>query len=266
VLSTATANHSFSRPLALDSIEARWEVPEELPRLEEGDVHVWRLDLNLLPGDASSQDRATAAEGENTLVYRQAEDRSRHAAARRELRTILAGYTSVDATDMRFERTALGKPMLSSKDNFEKIEFNVSYSGSNALVGVCRNAKVGIDIELVDQQFPFSTVLRRFSDRGLFAINHPMQDVGVRSFFELWTSNEAYAKATGLGLAGLAARHSDFSMERNSGGSDTDDWSVNSFDVGDDLIGAVATSFRPSTILFLNFSGQDNVRNIRDPR
>ena len=266
MLSTATANHRFSKPLALDSIEARWEVPEELPRLEECDLHVWRLDLKLLAEEACPQDRVTRAEGENTFLYRQAADRSRHADARMALRAILALYTSVDAMDIRFERTAFGKLMLSSKDNFEGIEFNVSYSGSTVLVGVCRNAKVGIDIERIDPQFPFSTVLRRFYNRGLFAINYPTDDLGGRSFFELWTRNEAYAKATGLGLAGLAAQHSDFSTARNPAESDPGDWSINSFDVGDDFIGAVATSFRPSTMLFLNFSDRDHVRNIRAVR
>lgn len=265
MLSTATVNHSFSKPLALDSIEARWEVPEELPRLEESGLHVWRLDLNLLAEEVCPQDRIAHAEEENAFLYRQAADRSRHTATRMALRTILALYTSLDAMDIRFERTSFGKLVLSSKDNFENIEFNVSYSGSTALVGVCRNAKVGIDIERIDPQFPFLTVLRRFSDRGLFAINYPTDDLGVRSFFELWTRNEAYAKATGLGLAGLAAQYSDFSTARNLGESDPDDWSINSFDV-DDSIGAVATSFRPSTMLFLNFSDRDHVRNIRAVR
>ena len=266
MLSTATVNHNFSKPLELDSIEARWEVPVEIPRLGECDLHVWRLDLNLLAEDACSRDRLAGPEEASSLVYRQAADRSRRAAARMALREILAAYMSVDAMDIRFERTAFGKPMLSSKDNFESIEFNVSYSGSTALVGVCRNARVGIDIERIDPHFPFSTVLRRFSNRGLFAINYPTDDLGVRSFFELWTRNEAYAKATGLGLAGVAAQHSNFSTARDPDESDPGDWSINSFDVGDDLIGAVATSFTPSTKLFLNFSDLDHVRNIRAVR
>lgn len=266
MLSTATVNHSFSKLLALDSIEARWEVPEELPRLEESGLHVWKLDLNLLAEEACSRDRVAGAEEERVFVYRDGADRSRHAAARMALREILAAYKSVEAMDIRFERTAFGKLMLNSKDNFENIEFNVSYSGSTALVGVCRNARVGIDIERIDPCFPFSTVLERFSNRGLFAIDWPTGDLGVRSFFELWTRNEAYAKATGLGLAGLAARHSDFSLARNLGESDPGDWSINSFDVGDDLIGAVATSFTPLKKRFLNFSYRDHVRNIRAVR
>lgn len=266
MLSTATVNHSFSKPPALDSIEARWEVPEELPRLEEFGLHVWRLDLNLLAEEAYSQDRVASAEEVDAFPYRKATDRSRNADARMALRTILSVYASVDAMDIRFERTAFGKLRLSSEDNFTNIEFNVSYSGSTALVGVCRNSKVGIDIERIDPQFPFSTVLRRFSNRGLFAINYPTGDLDVRSFFELWTRNEAYAKGTGLGLAGLAARHSDFSTAPNLGESDPDAWSINSFDVGDDFIGAVATTFTPSTMLFLNFSDRDHVRNIRAVR
>ena len=223
-------------------------------------MHIWRVDLDASVAQESSQDPP-----EETLNCRASLDRSRRAVGRAALTAILAAYADVDSNDIRFELGEFGKPFVGEKSGLDNIQFNLSHSDDAALIGLCIGGKLGIDVERVDPRFPFSTVVQQLSNKGLFAVGYPTQKLGVRSFFELWTRNEAYAKGTGLGLAGLAARQSN-SMELISRLVDRDAWSITSFDVGSDFIGAVATTFKPATVVFHNYLGLDHVRNLRAAR
>lgn len=91
-------------------------------------------------------------------------DRRRYLLSHLALRKILGG-------DVQFERDARGKPRLRGRD----LHFNLSHSGDLALVALCRDCEVGVDVEQA----------RR--DR-------------TAEFLRGWVRREAYLKALGTGL------------------------------------------------------------------
>src|SRR5262252_2460436 len=70
-------------------------------------------------------------------------DRDRFIVARGELRRVLAGYVGLDPGSLTFRYGARGKPSVEG----DSLEFNLSHSGSIALLGLTRQRRIGIDIE-----------------------------------------------------------------------------------------------------------------------
>jgi 4'-phosphopantetheinyl transferase len=243
----------------LRHIDADWKTPVCIPYLGKNCVHLWRVNLDSLgeePGLLSSHER------EKLSKYRNASDRSRKSAARVALRKILACYVNVPPADIRLEYDLNGKPVLLSSQNFADVRFNLSHSYGTALIGFCRGEQIGVDLERVDPDFPAAGILERFSRRGLFAFESPDPKTDVTSFYRLWTRNEAYVKGSGLGLAGLAALH--FDDRDNPRGSLSDavgHWSIISFEMGTDFVGALATTSPSMEVLFLNYA--DRKRSVR---
>ena len=101
-------------------------------RLEasEDEVHIWRVDLDAV-------------------------------ASRWALREILGRYLGLPGPELRFETNRHGKPRLANPE--VELEFNLSHSGSLALVAVARR-EVGIDVERIRTKRP-AGFYRRWADR-----------------------------------------------------------------------------------------------------
>lgn len=100
------------------------------PEAFEDEVHVWRVDLDTVaPWPA--------------------------------LREILGRYLGRPTSELRFERSRHGKPRLASAG--DELEFNLSHSGSLALVAVARR-EVGVDVERIRAKRPVD-FYRRWADR-----------------------------------------------------------------------------------------------------
>lgn len=123
-------------------------------------------------------------------------------------REILASYLGISASQVEWLVDPMGKPYLDLP-----ISFNLSHSGSWAVLAVSRQAglQLGVDIEKSSRRVEHHQLARRFFaapealtvDRSA----HP-----VETFFSIWTLKEAYVKALGSGL-----RHplSEFLVESN---------------------------------------------------
>ena len=121
----------------------------------------------------------------------------RWATARGLLREVLGAAASVAPAEVVIRYGEHGKPRI---DSNEGLEFNLSHSGSLALLvlGLC---PVGADIERHKRR-RWADVARRFYSPGeqerLFA--PPVHDQELR-FFRTWTCKEAFLKCTGEGLS-----------------------------------------------------------------
>ena len=116
-------------------------------RLEarEDEVHVWRVELDSVASGPA-------------------------------LREILARYLGLPADELRFETGRHGKPYLASPDG--ELAFNLSHSGSLALVAVARH-EVGVDVERIRAKRPVD-------------------------FYRRWADGEARVKCLGTGLTAPA--------------------------------------------------------------
>jgi 4'-phosphopantetheinyl transferase len=170
--------------------------------LAADEVHVWRAPLDLpAPALLRLQDTLTADERARAAAYRFRWDHDRFTAARGWLRWVLGRYAGTPAGHLRFQVGEGGKPALSGRAG-ESLRFNLSHSDGLALVAISPGREVGVDLELVRDEFPGMETARRFFSAGeVAALEALPQGSRARAFFDCWSRKEAYMKACGVGLA-----------------------------------------------------------------
>ena len=172
-------------------------------RIENGQVHVWYVDLSAAdtcvptPESVLSLDeRARAAR----VV--QGENRRRFVVSRAVLRCLLSQYAEVAPEQLRFDYGPHGKPELASTGLAQGLGFNMSHSGDVILYAVARGRSIGIDVEHERPRSNFMRIAERFFSVEECEALHAFPDRDRPSaFFRWWTRKEAYVKARGDGIA-----------------------------------------------------------------
>jgi 4'-phosphopantetheinyl transferase len=193
------------------------------------DVHVWRAGLDLGAGELSTLNGyLSTEERDRAHRYHRERDATRYIAARGWLRLLLGSYVGSDPRALVFVQDKNGKPRLEGQ-TVEGLRFNVSHAGSTAVYAVACGREVGVDVEQVCGDVPAAVVHRFFSETERDALAALPAHLRLRGFFDCWTRKEAYVKATGVGMRGLA--------QADAAGSG---WSLYSIDVGPDYAAALA--------------------------
>ncbi|MDM0105326.1 4'-phosphopantetheinyl transferase superfamily protein [Variovorax sp. J22R24] len=159
---------------------------------------LWQVDLDSTPAPQAVA-ALSEAEWERARRFVFKRDRNRFVAAHAALRETLSAQCGIPASMLDFALGPFGKPTLAEDIG---LRFNLSHSQSLALIAVCENAEVGVDIELL-RPMPDAWALadNHFSAaerRALAALPPEERD---RGFLCCWTRKEACLKATGLGLS-----------------------------------------------------------------
>jgi 4'-phosphopantetheinyl transferase len=125
--------------------------------------------------------------------------RERWVAARGALRYILATYAQSKPSSLVFQTGPYGKPYLSWP--VVDIPFNLSHTGSLALLAVSSEGRVGVDAEFVHSIVDLEEISRRFfAAPEADEITALAPDARLAAFFACWTRKEAFGKALGKGL------------------------------------------------------------------
>jgi 4'-phosphopantetheinyl transferase len=141
-----------------------------VPRLEPGEVHVWRVQPKADGGGAA-------------------------------LRAILAGYLGADPAEIQLTAGRGGKPRLERGSDGGWLRFNLSHTRGRALLAVARDREVGIDVERIAPGRAISTIADElFSARESALLRSLPLHARTAAFFRLWTRKEAVLKALGTGL------------------------------------------------------------------
>jgi 4'-phosphopantetheinyl transferase len=167
-------------------------------RLSPGEVHVWRVGLQI-EGLAlcACWDLLSPEEKRVASSYRFVKDMREFVVSRAVLRHILARYTGQPAADLRFELNPCGKPML---QGFESPYFSVSHCSDIALLAVAR-VRIGIDVEHVRPgNFWQSVIGQCLSPRERAYLEALPARSRMAAFYRVWTRKEAVLKAMGTGL------------------------------------------------------------------
>jgi 4'-phosphopantetheinyl transferase len=209
---------------------------------------VWRIDLALrtaLPPEQSAW--LSQEEHDRADRFLRAEDRARFVESHAALRLILAGYGDRRPQDLIFAQEPGGRPVLASHPR-AGLHFNLSHSGSLALVGISTATPIGVDVEAIRPVGDPLTIARaHFHRNEIAALTQVPQSRQGPTFFRLWTRKEAVVKALGTGLMG-ALDGFDVSAGDPSGPAiaweDMDPvgsgWSLSDVDLGPEAAGAVA--------------------------
>jgi 4'-phosphopantetheinyl transferase len=182
--------------------------PSEILGLAAGDVHVWRIALDP-PPDAVAALARTLSDDEHRRAARFYFERDRVAftVARGALRTLAGHYLGEPPARLAFGYRERGKPYLTAPDALRwRLRFNVSHSGQRALVCFARDRELGVDIELCRELSDLRSLARTaFSPAEYAALCRLPPDAQPAAFFACWSRKEAVIKATGEGVAQLAA-------------------------------------------------------------
>lgn len=195
------------------------------------EVHVWQTELDLGHHELGDLDAYLSTEERDRADrYRHERDRVRYIAARGWLRYLLGSYVGGNPRALVFVQDEHGKPRLGGVIG-EWLRFNVSHSEGTAVYAVSRGREVGVDVERVRGDVPVEVVRRFFSETEQDALAALPAGLQLRGFFECWTRKEAYLKALGVGLSGLARSDADAA-----------NWSLHSVDAGPGFAAALAVA------------------------
>lgn len=212
----------------------------------DNELHVWRIDLET---GGSLRHRASLSkdELERAGAYRSPADGRRYVAARSALRAVLSRYLDVRCEDVRFVYNAYGKPDLDRNFHRDPLHFNMSRSGKIAIIALGKQTSIGVDVEFIDQNFPFVCVADKYFSPSIVRRLRQLPSNSARlMFFDLWTGIEAYGKGTGAGLSASVCLN--YLAPRGLTGDPapeellrSDDWSVANIFVDQNYAAAVAT-------------------------
>ena len=176
---------------------------ESHPNLEPNEVHLWRLDLQArVPGVEKWKSILSPDEESRAARYHREIDRQYFIAARATLRQMLGSYLKTNPAALTFTYSEKEKPSLGGAEAFSGIEFNISHSGSIALLAFARERESGVDVEQIRRDFDTTQIASPFfsaaEQKQLAALPEEQRS---EAFFFCWTRKEAYIKATGKGLS-----------------------------------------------------------------
>lgn len=168
--------------------------------MRAGEVHVWKIAL--ASTNAAIEPLRTilsAAERERAGRFTFETEQARFTSCRAGLRILLGRYTGVPPDKLVFRYEPQGKPALTGVSGWQ---FNLSHSRGLAAIAISRYDPLGIDIELIDPDFPRAEIapdILASDEISDLAALPPADQPGY--FFQLWTLKEAMLKAAGSGLS-----------------------------------------------------------------
>lgn len=171
-------------------------------QLAEDEAHVWCASLEQSPSRVKAcWESLVPDERQRAERFRFERDRRRFIVARGVLRDILGRYLKCSPALVIFSYNQYGKPALAQESEAMGLRFNMSHSHEVGLYALTRAREVGVDLELLREDFASLDIAERFFSRRevalLSGLGPELRTVG---FFNCWTRKEAYIKALGKGL------------------------------------------------------------------
>lgn len=173
----------------------------DVPALDAGAVHLWRVPLRLPPSRAAWVDALLdPEERERAARFRFAEHRDAFAAGRAIQRDLLARYARVAPAEVRYRIGAYGKPEIAGAAG--GLRFNFSNADGLGLLALTVGREVGVDLEpLRPVPDALDIAASFFSPREVEVLRSVPPALRDEAFLRCWTRKEAYVKAVGGGLS-----------------------------------------------------------------
>lgn len=180
----------------------QWHNQDADKQLAPGEIHIWLNFLNLHQSRLKHlYPLLSPAEKARSEAFSHFRARKNYIAAHGFLHSVLAYYLDRPASEIEFSQGEKGKPFITPEQNPQQLQFNLSHSQNLAILAVCHQQSVGIDIESSQRNSDWSGIARRFftpnEQQALFALPEAQQK---DAFYRIWTRKEAHMKVTGLGL------------------------------------------------------------------
>lgn len=121
------------------------------------------------------------------------------------VRRFLAEFLLVSPERIVIRQDPLGRPTLepiAGCPRSQQIDFSIAHATGVLAVGVSESARIGVDLEALEEDFDFDAVMQSFfrpAERG--EINEMSLSDQLLGFLRAWTAKEACLKAIGHGSA-----------------------------------------------------------------
>lgn len=181
-----------------------WPQGPAAPALDDGTVHVWRMDLDALPDGL--QDLLSEPERARAARFRDRDQARRWGRAHGALRELLARYLADDPRGLSLAAGAFGKPQLKparrgTAGSPEFPSFNISHSGPLALFGFSAAGEIGVDVEQAREQGnEVALAARAFGAEAAERLAGLDPSARPVEFLRAWTEHEAVLKCLGTGF------------------------------------------------------------------
>ena len=223
-------------------------------------VHLWAMPTDISDAELQRLSRLLD-EQERTRAGKFVRfcDRARSVIGRAALRDLLGRYTNLSPGRLSFTVSPTGKPLC---NGVKPLEFNVSHSGSLAMIGVAHGQAIGVDVEQIKAGL-FEQGLGRdlMTIREREALDTHSETKRTGAFFDLWVRKEAVLKRTGEGFTGSAsAIDTGFSSPFRSNGDLSAPFysNIRSFTLADGYAAAVATERPIAHVVVRYWEPQDH--------
>lgn len=176
------------REITLD--KAEWNSYHDKLDFNQNAVHIFKIEADKYYNSIQFNYSDILSDSELMKADRfyTKKNRARFIARKHSLRSILSKFVFIQPAQLQFHLSVNKKPAIN------KIEFNSTHSENFILIALNSSA-IGIDIEFVNPNFDFETLLPScFNREEQVFINSPT------TFYMLWTRKEAILKASGEGL------------------------------------------------------------------
>lgn len=168
------------------------------PAIDE--LHVWIADLEgRWPGPAG----LPPGERKRAAGFLRPETARRWTAARWALRSVLSRYLEIEPAAVELAVGEHGKPRLYHGP--DHLYFNLSHSGSLALIATAGAREVGVDVEKIDAVRDVVRLAGRFLRRDdAAAVREAAAGDQAAVFYARWSGHEARLKCLGTGIGSPA--------------------------------------------------------------
>jgi medium-chain acyl-[acyl-carrier-protein] hydrolase len=172
-----------------------------LPPPGRREVHLWTVRIALDGTEAVKlRPILSGAEQQAADAFVQTADRARYTTTRAALRHLLGRYGNRDPRNIAFGLSGTGKPWCEA---LWPLDFNVSHSGTMAVIAITSGCPVGVDVEHIRQGLDTAGIGRQvFTETEIAQLAGVPAEQRGEAFFDLWVRKEARLKCSGDGLAG----------------------------------------------------------------
>jgi phosphopantetheinyl transferase len=160
---------------------------------------IYEIDLSYLGEDEHNFLWNFLNEEEKNKAFRMIKHAAERSVVCRSIcKKILSEHLKVDIEKISFNYGKNGKPYL--LQNEKNLHFNISHSKGLAVLGICYDSPIGIDVEFIDEKcniFPLMDFFM-YEDEKKWTLETDT----LNRFFIIWTLKEAILKKTGIGISG----------------------------------------------------------------
>lgn len=180
-----------------------WYNQESDKELGDNEIHIWVNYLNVHQTRLKHlYPLLTAEEKERSERFKFYKHRKLFIASHGFMHTVLSYYIDTPMGEIQLGYNDHGKPSIIESQNPQQIMFNLSHSGHLAILAVCKNHNLGVDIEFKERKTDWQGIIKRFfTQNEQDAIFKLPEELRKDAFYQTWTRKEAHMKVTGQGLS-----------------------------------------------------------------